>query len=189
MKSRIFFIFFALFSVIISSLACTIFVGGPKYPTTSISVSTEAVGNLDQQFLAAQTEAAQSGVLTITINETQITSLLANKLNSQTDPFIQNPQVYLRDGEIQIFGQATQGNLQANIRIILSASLDSDGKPVLTIKSTDFGPFPAPNGLNQTISSFIDQAFTGSIGPVATGLRIETITIADGIMTISGKIK
>jgi hypothetical protein len=33
------------------------------------------------------------------------------------------------------------------------------------------------------------EAFTGSFGPVATGLRIETITIADGIMTLTGRIR
>ena len=145
--------------------------------------------NLDQQIQAAQTAAAESGIITININETQITSLLASKLNSQPDPFIQNPQVYLRDGTIQIYGLATQGSLQANIRVVLSATLDPEGKPLLSVTSTDFGPFPAPQGLNETISSFIDQAFTGAIGPAATGLRLETINIADGILTITGKVK
>jgi hypothetical protein len=182
-------ILLTILSIALASLACTVFVGGPDYPATPIAVSTEALGNLDQQIQAAQTAAVQSGSITLTINETQITSLLAEKLNSQTDPFIRDPQVTLRNGEIQIYGKATQGNLQANVRIVLSASLDADGKPVINVTSTDFGPLPAPEGLNNTISAFIGQAFTGSIGPAAIGMRLESINIADGLMTISGRVK
>ncbi len=179
----------SILSLILASLACTVFVGGPDYPSTPIAISTEAVASLDLQLQAAQTAAAQSGTLTITINETQITSLLATKLDSQTDPFIRDPQVTLRNGEIQVYGKATQGNLQANVRIILVASLDAEGKPSITVKSADFGPLPAPEGLNNTISAFISQAFTGSIGPAATGIRLESINIADGVMTLSGRIQ
>ena len=178
-------------------LACTIFVGGPDYPKTPIPVSTEAVGSLDDQFHAAETAAADSGTLTLSISESQITSLVANKLNEQTDPstgsgqapFINDPQVYLRNGQIQIFGKAVQGNLQANVRIILSATLDANGKPVISVVSADFGPLPAPEGLNNAISKMVDEAFTGAIGPAAIGFRLESLTIADGVMTLTGRVK
>jgi hypothetical protein len=189
MKIKNHFILLSILSIALASLACTVFVGGPDYPSTPIAISTEAVANLDQQLQAAQTAAAQSGVITLSINETQITSLLAAKLNEQTDPFIRNPQVTLRNGEIQVYGKATQGNLEANVRIVLSAALDGDGKPLITVTSADFGPLPAPEGLNNTISAFIGQAFTGSIGPAAIGMRLESINIADGVMTLSGRIK
>lgn len=178
----------ALFLALVP-LACTIFVGGPQFPSTPIPVSTEAVGSLNDQFHASQTAGANDGSITLSINETQITSLLAQKLASQSTPFIQDPQVYLQNGEIQVYGKATQANLQANVRIVLKASVDADGQPVITVTSADFGPFPAPQGLNDSVSAMIDQAFTGSFGPAATGLRLESINIADGIMTISGRVK
>ena len=189
----------------LAALACTIFVGGPDYPKTPVPVSTEAVGSLDDQFHAAETAAADSGTLTLTINESQVTSLVANKLDEQTDPstgsqrpdvpaggqapFITDPQVYLRDGQIQIYGKAVQGNLQANVRIILSATLDANGKPVISVVSADFGPLPAPEGLNNAISKMVDEAFTGAIGPAAIGFRLESLTIADGVMTLTGRVK
>jgi hypothetical protein len=179
----------SILSLALASLACTVFVGGPDYPSTPIPISTEAVANLEQQVQSAQTAAAESGLITITITETQATSLLAAKLNEQADPFLSEPQVSLRNGEIQVYGKATQGNLQANVRIVLSATLDPEGKPLINVTSADFGPLPAPEGLNNTISAFISQAFTGSFGPAATGLRLENITIADGVMTLSGRIK
>ena len=181
----------------LAALACTIFVGGPDYPKTPITVSTEAVGSLDDQFHAAQTAAADSGTLTLNINESQITSLIASKLAEQTDPstgsrqapFFTDPQVYLRDGQIQIYGKAVQGNLQANVRIILSATLDNNGKPSISVVSADFGPLPAPEGLDNAIGKMVDEAFTGAIGPAAIGFRLESLTIADGVMTLTGRVK
>ncbi len=173
----------------LAAFACTIFVGGPDYPATPIPVSTDAVGSLNDEIATAEAGAASSGTITLTINESQITSILATNLDQQTDPFITNPQVYLRDGTIQVYGKAVQGNLQANVRIVLSASVDADGKPAISVTSADFGPLPAPSGLNDAISSLVDEAFTGALGPAATGFRLESISIADGVMTLTGRIK
>ncbi len=179
----------ALVALICANLACTLFVGGPDYQEGAIPVSTESVGQLKDQFQAAKDSAAQTGVLTLMINETQLTSLLTYKLQENPDPFMTNPQVYLRDGQVKIYGKAHQGNLEANVGIILSVTLSPEGKPVITVLSADFGPLPAPEGINGLIGSAVDEAFTGSIGPAAIGFRLETITIADGVMTLSGRVK
>jgi hypothetical protein len=67
--------------------------------------------------------------------------------------------------------------------------VDENGQPRVEIASADFGPLPAPEGLRDSVAAMIREAYMGSLGPVATGLRIETITIADGVMTVSGRIK
>ena len=102
---------------------------------------------------------------------------------------ITEPQVYLRDGQMQIYGKTQQGMLTANIGIIVSVGVDENGQPKIEIVSADFGPLPAPEGLRDAIGAMVREAYTGSLGPVATGLRIESISIADGIMTISGRIR
>ena len=189
MKKNIFLLFIiALFTGLVS-LACTIFIGGPAYPRTAVVISTEAVGNFEMQLQAAQTAAVESGIITLTINESQITSLLAQKLDSQTNPIIQDPQVYLRNDEIQVYGKAYRGNFEANVRVVLKASVNTEGKPELIVSSVDFGPLPAPQGLNEVVSGLIDQAFAGSFGPAAIGIRLESINIANGVMTISGRVK
>ncbi|MBK9926440.1 MAG: hypothetical protein IPP66_14285 [Anaerolineales bacterium] len=182
--------------LILASLACTVFIGGPDYSDRPvIPASAEAAESLKVEIQKAYEAGASTGQVTITITETQITSVLAQRLqtdqNLQTDskPFITDPQVYLRDGQMQIFGKTQQGMLTANIGIIVSMSVDENGKPKIEIVSADFGPLPAPESLKEAISSMIDEAYTGSVGPVATGLRIETISIADGTLTIVGRIK
>lgn len=185
-----------LLTLLLTSLACTVFVGGPDYSTLpQIPASTADADTLKEQIKNAFEAGASTGTVSFTISEAQITSLLAQRLQTdttlQTDkkPMITDPQVYLRDGQMKIYGKTQQGMFAANIGIIINVGVDDQGKPKIDIASADFGPLPAPQGLNAAIAKMVDEAYTGSIGPAATGLRIETITIADGVMTISGRIK
>jgi len=179
------------------SLACTIFVGGPDYSSLPpIPVSAEAAESIKEELKRAFEAGVETGLVTINITEPQITSYLAARM--QTDPSLQQsdkkplmtePQVYLRDGQMQIYGKTQQGIFTASIGIIVSVGVDADAQPLIEITSADFGPFPAPEGLKDAITAMIREAYTGSLGPVATGLRIETISIANGVMTIAGRIR
>lgn len=185
-----------LVTLVLASLACTVFVGGPDYSDRApIAVSNEAAESLKEEIERAFEAGVTSGEVTINITETQITSVLALRLqtdpNMQQDqkPLITDPQVYLRDGQMQIFGKTRQGMFAANIGVIVSVGVDENGKPKIEIVSADFGPLPAPEGINNAISAMIQEAYTGSVGPAATGLRIQNITIANGLMTITGRIR
>ncbi len=182
-------ILLAILTLVLATLACTINVGGPDYPDTPIPVSTEAVVSLQEQFKAVIAAGAESGSAIITINETQLTSYLAFKLQAQTNPLFTDPQVYLRDGQMQIYGKAHQGYFVANVGITMAVGVDEQGEPQIEIVSVDFGPFPVPEGLTGAISAIVKEAYTGAIGPVATGFRIENIAIADGYMVMSGRVK
>ena len=184
-------------TLILTSLACTIFVGGPDYSTLApIPVSAEAAESIKEEMRRAFEASLETGNVTFYLTEPQITSYLAQRLQTdqalqQTDrtPLITEPQVYLRDGQMQIYGKTQQGIFAANIGIIVSVGVDEAGQPKIDIVSADFGPFPAPEGLKNAITALIREAYTGSLGPVATGLRIETISIANGIMTVTGRTR
>jgi hypothetical protein len=185
-----------LITLLLTSLACTIFVGGPDTSDlTPIPISTEQATTLEAQIKQAFEAGAASGIVTFTITEAQITSLLATRLQSdpnlqeEQQPVITDPQVYLRDGQVSIYGKTKQGMFTANIGIVVTINVDENGKPKIEIVSADFGPFPAPETIKDAITAMLDEAFTGAVGPAATGLRIESITIADGLMTITGRTK
>ena len=194
-KTRGFSLF--LLSLVLTSLACTIFVGGPDYSSLPpIPVSAEAAESIKDELRRAVEAGAQTGVITVNLTEPQITSYLAARM--QTDPSLQqadkkplivDPQVYLRDGQMQIYGKTQEGIFAANIGIVVTVGVDANGEPLIEVTSADFGPFPAPEGLKDTITAMIREAYTGSLGPVATGLRIESISTANGIMTITGRIR
>jgi hypothetical protein len=186
-----------LLSLVLTTLACTIFVGGPDYSSLPpIPVSAEAAESIKEELRRAIEAAAQTGVITVNLTEPQITSYLAARM--QTDPSLQqsdkkplivDPQVYLRDGQMQIYGKTQQGIFAANIGIVVTVGVDANGEPLIEVTSADFGPFPAPEGLKDAITAMVREAYTGSLGPVATGLRIVSISTANGVMTIAGRLR
>jgi hypothetical protein len=185
-----------LITLLLTSLACTIFVGGPDTSNlTPIPASPADAEALREQIRQAFEAGATTGIVSFTITESQITSVLAQRLQSDPNlqneekPFITDPQVYLRDGQMKIYGKTQQGMFTANIGIIVNVGVDEVGKPRIEIVSADFGPFPVPDGIKEAVTAMISEAYTGSLGPAATGLRIESIVIADGNMTIAGRIK
>jgi len=182
-------ILLTLTALLLASLACSIFVGGPEYPEGAIPVSAEAVQSLQSQIEAAVLAGAQTGAITLQITQEQITSYLAFKMASQQNPAFRDPQVYLWDSQMKIYGKVERGYLNANVLVALDVGVDEQGQPKIEIASADFGPFPAPNGLKQSITAAITEAYTGSLGPVATGFRLESIEIANGLMTVTGRIK
>ena len=186
-----------LLVLVLTSLACTIFVGGPDYSSLPpIPVSAEAAESIKDELQRAIEAGTQTGIITVNLTEPQITSYIATRLQTdpslqQTDkkPLITDPQVYLRDGQMQIYGKTQQGMFAANIGVIVSMGVDANGEPQIDVVSADFGPFPAPEGLKDAITAMVREAYTGSLGPVATGLRIESISIANGIMTVTGRVR
>jgi hypothetical protein len=179
----------AIATLVFAALACEINVGGPETPEAPIPVSTEAVLSLVDMWTAAFEGAVESGQVNLVVNESQLTSLLALRLESEAEPLLQDPQVYLQDGKMQIFGKATRGSLAANVRIILAVEITEAGVPDLVLESADFGPWPVPEGLLIGLSAMLDEAFTGTIGPAAIGVRLESVVIDNGLMALSGRIR
>ncbi len=181
---------FFILNLMLVSMACNIFIGGPDYPTQTVPVSTNEVQTMQTQIADAFIAGAESGVVTLKITESQLTSLIAEKMLAQESPPFTDPQVVLRDGQLKLYGKMAQGSFTANMLITTNVGIDpASGAPKVEIASADFGPFPAPEGLNAAVSAVVAEAFTGSIGPVALGFRLELITIADGVMTMIGRTK
>ena len=180
---------FVAFLVLLISMACMINIGGPDYPNNPIPVSTEALMSMKEQIQKAVIDGSQSGQITLFITESQLTSFFASKLESQENPFLTQPQAYLKNGQIQIFGTVINGFFEATVSVIMTASIDPDGKLLLELSSADFGPLPVPDSLKEIITSLVTEAYTGSLGPIATGFNLESVIIANGAMMIVGRIK
>jgi uncharacterized protein YpmS len=110
-------------------------------------------------------------------------------LQAQTNPLITDPQVYLQDNQIEIYGTVQKAGLTATANIDLSAGTDSTGQLAISLTSANFGPFPAPPDLKAAVTTMIQEAYLSALGPAATGFRLESVSIADGTMTITGRVK
>ena len=121
-------------ALFLAEIACTINIGGPAYPNPSIPVSTEAMGDLSSAIETAVVNGTESGQIMIGITETQLTSYLSYKILALPQPFITNPQVYMENGELQLYGTATEGYFQATVSLVFSASVDEMGRLMIKLK-------------------------------------------------------
>lgn len=178
----------ALAALLLAGLACGFSVGGPTPPASPIPVSTESVGEMQDNLLKAATDIPASGEISITVTEQQLTSIVALRLREQQKLPIRDPQVFLRDGKIQLFGVAEAGGLRANALIVISASLTPEGGVVFKAEEANFGPIPAPDNLLEQVSKAVNEAFAENLGATASGLRITGISIQDGQLSLTGQL-
>ncbi|NIS81526.1 MAG: hypothetical protein GTO14_15290 [Anaerolineales bacterium] len=175
--------------VLLSILACQFDLGGPAPPGEPISTQPEAAQTLIQMWQAAIIDAATTGRVLVLLNETQLTSLLAQRMEANENPALLEPQVFLRHDAIQIYGITERGAFKASILLGITPVIDAEGELTLDLTIADFGPIPAPSALKDTVSAILTEAFTGTIGPLATGIRLTTIAISDGEMAIVGELR
>ena len=179
----------ALGALLVATMACSIFVGGPSYPNGATPAGVESTADVQTELDQALAAATQTGQISVQLTEAQLTSYLAQHLAAEANPLLNEPRVYLHPNDMEVFGTVTQGIFTANVSIALQVSVDSLGQPQVKITRTDFGPLAAPQGLNDAITSIAEETLTGALGPAATGFRLESITIGEGVMTITGRVR
>ena len=182
-KNRFWIIIFVLALV---SLACNLSIFRPKTPAPPIPVTTEAVQSLEETAQDAFNGIQQNGAVRLAITEAQLTSLVALKLQEYGDQGITNPQVYLRDGKVQVFGTIKRDNLEATAKVVIAVGVDSSGNPVFDIESANLGPFPLPQELISELETRLNLIFQEQIASLAPNTAIDSIQIADGQMVIEG---
>ncbi len=171
-----------------AGLACSI--GGGRVPTplpSPVAVSTEAAGDLEQTVQDALKN-AQNGQVTIVVTEQQITSYVALRLAAEPDAPIRDVQVYLRGGQILINGKATVRGITAPAAIKIRVGTTAEGKLDVTVAEANFGLVPVPSSLLGSLSGGINEMLSGQFGPEATGVKITSVAIGDGQMSITGQL-
>ena len=173
--------------LIVTSLACNFSLGGPEPPASPIPVTTEEFENLEESLEDAYAEGLAGGEVTLEITEAQLTSMVAFELQDQENLSIKDPQVYLRDGEIQFFATVEQPAFAAVMKVVFTLSVDSAGKPEFTFVSAKIGPLSVPDSIMDDLETYVDRSFAAQINGMATDIHIDKITIEDGVMTIVGQ--
>ena len=168
------------------SLACNLSIFSPKTPAPPIPVTTEAVQSLEETAQNAYENLQQGEAVKLVITEAQLTSLVALKLQESGDQTITNPQIYLRDGKIQVYGTVKTENLEAIAEVIVAVGVDSSGQPTFDIESAKLGPVPLPENLISQLETRLDLILQQQIASLAPNTAINSILIADGQMIIEG---
>ncbi len=176
-------------ALVLSTIACVLNLGGPKYPPQSVPVSTQAATQAQDVISTADAQAAQTGKVDLVLTEAQATSYLEASLQQQSQPIITHPQVYFRDGTMQIYGTVNQGIITATAKIVVAIGVDSQGQPTIDVTSATFGPFPVPPSLRDMITNGIRDAYASALGSNVIRFQLESVTIGDGTMTMVGSLK
>jgi hypothetical protein len=170
-----------------ASLACAVSVEGPTPPGSPIPVSTEAAGQLDQLWKNAVANPT-NGKVSIVVTETQLTSFVAAQLAASKDTALTNPQVYLRDNKIQIYGTAKASDITTTVSAAFSTTVTEQGTLQFQVASANFGPVALPPDLLSRLSIMLNDALTGSLSDMAIGVKLSDVAIGDGQMTITGSV-
>jgi uncharacterized protein YpmS len=166
-------------------LACNIY----RQPTPSSSpvpVTTEAVRQLEENIGNALQESQASGNVSLTVTEEQLTSAAAFELQEQGQTSLTSPQIYLRDGQIQMYGTVMIEQVSTQAVLILAAEPDANGKVNFSIISGTLGPLPLPEAILQEMETNLDAVFSQQLEALAPNTFVESILIANGEMQISG---
>jgi uncharacterized protein YpmS len=164
---------------VLSSLACNFGFGRQATPEEVIPVTTEAVESLQDAAGDAVEGAIQGGDIEISITEAQLTSLLSFELAERAGGQISNLQVFLRDGQIQLYGDVDTQGISAQVRVFVAVRVDPVGRPVLEVVSSSIGPFPVPGELISEVETIMNKAFQQKVESMAPNMHIESIVIED----------
>lgn len=170
-------------------LACTANLGGPPLPAAPPDVSDVAATEAAEAWADGLAAAVSTGKITVILTEAQLTSALTRRLAAQDEPLLRSPSVLLRDGTIQIYGLAQQGPFEVSVRLEIAPVLSGDGELGFELASADFGPFPASEGLRAGVSSMLSEVLVGSLGTLATGIRVTSVAVANGELAIVAELR
>lgn len=175
-----------IFVLVLSSLACNLSFGRQATPEPLNPLTSEELESVDQSAEETFQGADTSGKIKLEVSETQLTSLLVGELEKRIGDQITNFQAYLRDGQIQIFGDIDRQGITAPVKVIVEVNVDPAGRPNLEVISSSIGPFPVPGELISEVEVLINKAFQEKIQSMSPNLHIQSIVIENGTMTIYG---
>jgi len=170
-------------------LACSpsLGLGAPTPPASPIAVSSEAAGQVDGLWATA-VAGSKNGQLTVVMTEAQLTSYAALKLTNDANSPITDPQIFLRNGKMVLYGKVKANNITLPAALTLSVVPSPTGAVSVTIDNADVGPMPVPSSLRDTLADNINQLIAQNAGAGNTGFKVTDVAIGDGQLTVTGML-
>jgi uncharacterized protein YpmS len=182
---RTFLLLLTVLSLVIAGLACNLPGRGlGRTESTPIPVSEASVGELATQVASAAATAISGGPIVLEFTEQQLTSAAALELQSTGDTPVSNIQVFLRDGVIRVSGTANQGGFDLPLSVALRITVNAQGMPQTDVMEAKIGPLSLPQSVTDQFTANFNQLLVSRLAQEAGSVAIESITIADGKMTI-----
>jgi uncharacterized protein YpmS len=181
-------ILLAVAALIFASLACNLLRRDEStpVPTETAPAATEEIQLTQEPLQPTLPTDTPSSQFILEMDENQMTSLVASELQNQTDPQINDPQVRLRNGQIEFEANVNQSGLSLPLRLAVAVTVGDQGKPDYEITSANLGPLPLPESILEQFSKQLDLVLADQLTIDGKDLILESITIQDGLMTATG---
>lgn len=174
--------------ILMITLACSLpTVSAPTRPPTSAPLSTEELKQFEETLNDTLNNPDLSGEVSIQITEQQINALVVNSSEPMADFTITEPQIHLTDGKVEFYARITQGTLTAQTQVVLVPVVSGDGQPRLQIESIKLGPLPVPDTLVKQVEDRVNDLFYQSLLSSDSRLKVKSVTITEGLMTVTGE--
>ncbi|MCX7682827.1 MAG: hypothetical protein N2508_12835 [Anaerolineae bacterium] len=174
----------ACLCILLQAVCCCSAIGGPRPPYT-ITPSEGALTRLRERWQQS-IQASPDGSVSLTVTEEEMTALVTELLAGQEDLPLSDPQVFLRDGRIEVYAMVEQGNTASLPGMVALSVTSADGEIEISVEEAQLGPFPVPPATleeaTRALNEALEQGLTAELGNVT----VTDIQISDREMSISG---
>jgi len=158
--------------------------GAPERPGDPIMTSDNVA--LEAKAMIASSIPQPGALSSATITEQQITSWLAMEMKNSPDLPLSEVQVYLRGGQIQIWGMVNGSASSTSVLLSGIVGIDSNAQPVFTIESMQIGQQAVPDILLSQAEAWLNELLAEKINSQIPGLQLMNINVTNGLITVSG---
>lgn len=186
MRSRSWFTITIWLSILLfSAAACNLFAGRVTPTPTAAPTPIPPESSLQERAEDSREQFDTQGSFELTVTETELTNLAVRELGQQGESLLTDPQILLRDGQITILGNVEQSGFSVPAEIILVPVISGNGDLQVEVSSMSVGPFAVPQQMRDQVSSLANDLVDQQLAE-AGDVRVEDITIQDGVLTVSG---
>lgn len=170
--------------LLLSALACSMPTRQTLQPTSTPAPTVDPQ-EMESLLATAEGQLLETGSFSITFTEEQITAYVAAKLAQEPDAPFTDPRFTLSNGQMILSGSVKVGFLTGQAQIVFEPAL-VDGRLQVSILSANFGSIPFPESALQQITDNVNQNMSDFISVNGRSVRIQTLEIGQGTMTLSG---
>lgn len=186
MQTRFLFLCTCL-AILAQVFCCCSSIAGPRPPYT-ITPSDDVVKRLRERWQQS-IQASPDGSVSLTITEEEMTSLMEELLARQGEDLpIDDPQVFFRNGRIEVYATMTQSNMPPMPGMVALSATAVNGEIEISIEEARVGPLSVPSTALEEATQALNDALEQSVADELGNVTITGVQIGNQEMIISGKV-
>lgn len=158
--------------------------GAPERPGDRIATSDSS--GIEARAILWESLPQPGTMTTVTITEQQLSSWLAMEMKNNPDLPLEDIQVYLRDGKVQVWGMVMGRENSTSALVVGELTINANRHPHFEIESMQIGQQVVPGALLSQMEAWLNQSLGDQINKQAPGLALVSVKVTSGLVTVSG---